>query len=459
MKTFSEAIACMKANGWVFEVTARDHAYAILYTFFRQRKRLKEITDSYFRRHRLEPSVRAHLTAYTREVIRWTGRLDWWLRLALDRPGKRRPLALQVVLRQAVYELFMDPTIPDYAVLDEAVKQARKKVGPYATGLVNAILRKLTQYNPEIPPGSLDTLENRAAWYSFPSWLMHRWEQRYGQEQTVELANYFNHQPPHHVRRNPDRLDEETFFQALEAAQIDGERFSDSDRFYRIIKGGQQLLKHRLFREGAVSFQDRGAGAIVEFLAPQEGELILDVCAAPGTKSVYLAEYAHDRVRVLASDVNPRRVAAAQKDLQRHNLTSLEWSCKDATRDSFPHADAVLIDAPCTGTGIFGRRPDARWRRQPGEIETMADLQLKLLTHMQTFVKPGGRLVYSTCSLEPEENWQVVETFNNLSDRFMIDSAMNYVPLDWTDDSGALSTWPPRHGVDGMFAVRLVTRS
>ncbi len=445
-------------NGWAIEMHARDHAYALLYTFFHRRKRLKEITDAYFRRHALDPALRAHLTAYTREVIRWTGRLDWWIQVALDRPHKRRPLALQVVLRQAVYELFNDPTIPDYAVLDEAVKQARKKVGPYATGLVNAVLRKLTQYEPDIPPGSLDSLENRAAWHSFPAWLFQRWEERYGRERTAELAEYFNHQPPHHLRRNPDRVDEKTFFQAMESAQIQVERFSHSDRFYRIIKGGQRLLSHSLFREGAVSLQDRGAGAIVELLAPQEGELILDVCAAPGTKSAYLAEYAHDRVRILASDVNPRRVATAQKDLQRHHLTSLEWSYKDATRDSFPRAEAILIDAPCTGTGVFGRRPDARWRRQPEEIETMAQLQLKLLTHMQTFVKPGGRLVYSTCSLEPEENWQVIETFNNLSDRFEIDSAMNYVPPEWTDDSGALATWPPRHGVDSMFAVRFIAR-
>jgi 16S rRNA (cytosine967-C5)-methyltransferase len=446
-------------NGWEVDVHARDHAYAILYAFFRQRKRLKEITDSYFKRQTLDATLRAHLTAYTREVIRWSGRLDWWIRVALDRPDRRRPLALQVVLRQAVYELLMDTTIPDYAVLDEAVKQARKKVGSYATGLVNAVLRKLTRYDPDIPPGSLDALDNRAAWYSFPPWLFQRWERRYGQEQTAELANYFNRQPPHNLRRNPDRVDEKPFFQSLKADQIEVERFHNSDRFYRIIKGGQRLLNHSLFHEGAVSFQDRGAGAVVELLAPQEGELILDVCAAPGTKSVYLAELIHDRGRVLASDVNPRRVEAAQNDLQRHCHTSVEWSCKDATQDSFPLADAVLIDAPCTGTGVFGRRPDARWRRQPDEIEEMARFQLKLLTHMQTFVKPGGRLVYSTCSLEPEENWQVVETFNNLNERFEVDSAVNYVPPDLTDDSGALMTWPPRHGIDGMFAVRLFARS
>ena len=440
-------------------MNARDHAYAILYTFFRQRKRLKEITDSYFRRRNLDPALRTHLTAYTREVIRWSGRLDWWIRVALDRPNRRRPLALQVVLRQAVYELYMDATIPDYAVLDEAVKQARKKVGSYAASLVNAVLRKLTQYDPHTPPVSLNTLENRAAWYSFPPWLIRRWEDRYGQDRTAELANYFNHQPPHHLRRNPDRVDEKSLLHVLKGAHIDVERFSDSDRFYRIIKGGQRLLNHSLFKAGAVSLQDRGAGAIVELLAPREGELILDVCAAPGTKSVYLAEYVHDRGRILASDVNPQRVATAQKDMQRHRLTSLEWSCKDATRDSFPLADAILIDAPCTGTGVFGRRPDARWRRQPEDIETMAHLQLKLLTHMQDFVKDGGRLVYSTCSLEPEENWQVVESFNNLNDRFEVDSAVNYVPPPWTDDSGALVTWPPRHGVDGMFAVRLVARS
>jgi len=144
-----------------------------------------------------------------------------------------------------------------------------------------------------------------------------------------------------------------------------------------------------------------------------------------------------------------------KNDLERHGHSNIEWSVKDGTKDDFSPADKILIDVPCTGTGVIGRKPDIRWRRKPEDIKDMAKLQFQILNHMSQFLNPGGTLVYGTCSLEPEENWNVVEHFLKLKSGFQLVAGSSRLPNEWMNEQGCLQTLPHVHGVDGMFAAKL----
>jgi 16S rRNA (cytosine967-C5)-methyltransferase len=434
---------------------AREHSLNILDRFWRTQQRLDAIQETYFRRHRIDPPERRRITVLTREVLRWKGRLDLWLQSASGADPQKWQRRLLLILEIGTYELLMDAQTPAYAAVDRAVALARKRVGNHTTGLVNAILRKITRIDPTKPPVPLSDIRQKAAWYSFPEWLFRRWCDHFGERTAMELCTYFNNPPPLTIRRDITTVADGEFWFMLNQEGIQLERIPGTDRFYWVRCGGNRLRQHPWFAKGKYAFQDRASGAVVEFLNPQPGETILDVCAAPGTKSLYLAELMNDHGRIFASDVVPERVQLGQRDLERHRKQSIIWEQKDATLDTYPEADRILVDAPCTGTGVIGRRPDIKWRRRPEQIPEMAQLQTHILNHVSQYLKPNGVLVYATCTLEPEENWQVVESFLNLNKQFKIDKLPTSHSLPYRTDRASLETMPPRDRVDGMFAVRL----
>ena len=189
-------------------------------------------------------------------------------------------------------------------------------------------------------------------------------------------------------------------------------------------------------------------------LDPQPGETILDVCAAPGTKSTYIVEKMTNEGKLYSSDISHKRIQLS-KDRAKELKIPIEWSVKDARTDNYVKADRILIDAPCTGTGVLGRRPDIRWRRKKDDVDSMAEIQLEIINHMAQFLKKNGVMVYATCSLEREENWNVVESFLKLNNNFTLDSSENFIPKNWMNDQNCLETFPPQDMVDGMFAARL----
>ena len=190
------------------------------------------------------------------------------------------------------------------------------------------------------------------------------------------------------------------------------------------------------------------------FLPNCSEEPIIDCCAAPGTKSSYIIEKMKFKGNVYASDLSKKRGKLGKETAKRLKIP-IQWDYKDASADGFPIADRILIDAPCTGTGVIGRRPDIRWRRKKNDTKSMADIQTAILGHMAQFLKPNGILVYATCSLELEENWNVVESFLKLNNNFTLESGKNFVPSSWLNHQGCLETFPPRDKVDGMFAARI----
>ena len=432
--------------------SVREHVVEIIDKFYNTTLDLKTIQNNHIKRYNLDPSDRNRVIVLSRDILRWKGRLDLYIKEYLTHPINRLQSKLLVILELATYELIFDVKVPDYAAINSAVELAKRKFSKKASGLVNAVLRKINCAEADENPKLLKDSE----WYSYPNWLFDKWSKQFGKTRTYQICDYFNSPVPLTIRRNAGKIDHNRFIQKIEDDGINLSLTDSSDCFYNVESGGSGLLNHPLFKEGYFSFQDRGAGAIVEVLDPQPNEIILDVCSAPGTKTNYIAEIMKNTGKIFASDIDIDRIITAKKDDTRLKNENIIWEQKDAKKDTFTEADRVLVDAPCTGTGVIGRRPDIKWRRTAKHLKRITGLQSSILNHIYQFVKPNGVLVYATCSLEDEENWQVVDAFLKLHDDFKVESIKNSQLTKIVDNKGALKTFPPENKMDGMFAVKMI---
>ena len=305
---------------------------------------------------------------------------------------------IRILLAMTVYQIIFLKKIPDYAAVDAAVKLAHKRFGK-ASGYVNGVLRSILRDKVKLPA---DTLEKLSVRYSIPLWLIRLWENHYGLEKTEQMAKTSNAVLPVYVRRNPRRISEEEFFSD---PQI--ERYSqDMGRFT-----GSSAARHPFYRQGKMSVQDPGSFDIVQFLDVQDGDSVLDVCAAPGTKSFAIAER-DPAGRVDASDIHEHRVALIETDARRLHLKNVQASVRDArSLDDAGLYDRVLCDVPCTGYGVLARKPDIKLKLKSEDLDALLPLQAEILEEASHHMKEDGKLVYSTCTLDRKENEKQVEKF------------------------------------------------
>lgn len=432
--------------------SAREQVVEIIDKFYSTNLDLKTIQTNYFKQYSINSLDRNRIVVLSREILRWKGRLDSIIKNYLNHSIAKLQSQLLVLLELATYELIIDNKVPNYAAINSTVEIVKKKFNKRTAGLVNAVLRKVSADNINKKPDYCKDFE----WYSHPKWLFEKWIMQFGEKRTRQLCDYYNLPVPLTIRRNAYKIDHANFLGKIEAIDIQISSIKNSNCFYNVNSGGTSLLNHLLFLDGYCSFQDRAAGAIVEILDPQPNEIILDVCCAPGTKTNYISELMQNTGKIFASDIDMERVNISKKDEVRSKSNNIVWGVKDAAKESFPMADRVLVDAPCTGTGVIGRRPDIKWRRQPKHLFRIVELQKSILNNVYQFVKPGGILIYATCSLEEEENWQVAEAFLKLHDDFKVLSIDNAELKQFIDEKGALKTFPPKNKMDGMFAVKMI---
>lgn len=429
---------------------ARFHAFKILKKYYNQSDRLDRIRDNYFKHNSLTQQDLSRALVLTNEVVRWESRLDTWIASNLDKPITKLHPSILIILRLGYYEALMDDGIPPHAVVHSWVELTKRVMSKKLSGLVNAVMRKTIDIDPSAQPTHVPISD----WLSYPEWLVDHWNNQFGEEETVALCHYFNKNASTDIRINSWKNNHDDAASAMDTLGIPWEFSPKSKTFIRLSKGLSTILKSEWFHKGMFNIQNRASGAVVDLLDPQPNETILDVCAAPGTKTNYIVEKQKGEGTVVASDMSIKRIKKGE-DRSKALGYPIEWSCKDASTDAFPMADRILVDAPCTGTGVMGRRPDIRWRREKKDIRSMADIQLAILTHMSQFLKPAGVMVYATCSLEVEENWNVVESFLKLNDNFFLESGKDFVPESWLNEQDCLATFPPRDQVDGMFAARI----
>lgn len=402
----------------------------------------------------LDPRDRAWTQELVYGTLRLRGRIDFLLDKLLRDGVDRIDPAILDVLRLGAYQLLEMASVPPYAAVSQSVDMAKQIGAGRLSGLVNGVLQNLQRKGRDIsfPRLDRDPAAHLSTWGSHPRWLVERWIARWGAEDAAALVEADNLRPELYLRPLGLSLDEAR--ERLGEAEIATETVDFAPDSLRVLPPASAV--EALAAIPAV-VQDPAAALVVRYSAVPEGTPVLDLCAAPGGKALGLAERAG---RVAAADLSWRRTGRV-----RENAARVGWGERvggvvaDARRPPFRAAAAVLLDAPCTGTGTFRRHPDGRWRVTPDDLAALAALQAELLEAAAPLVEPNGVLVYSTCSLEREENEERVEAFLSQHPEFALEPEPGAVPAGVLDDAGRLCVLPQRQGVDGAFAARLRRRA
>jgi 16S rRNA (cytosine967-C5)-methyltransferase len=355
------------------------------------------------------------------------------------------------LLRLGAYQLLQMRSVPAYAAIAQTVELAKRRHGLGASKLVNAVLRRLDREREglaaETPSDPIDAL---ALAYSHPRWLVARWVARWGAAETEQLLGANNMEAPLILR--PYHVVREQLEASLESAGVRVEEAPLVGDSIQIVSSISSLTELGAYRQGLFHVQDPASTLVTMYAALAPGATAADVCAAPGGKAIELARTASV---VYASDISPIRLMRVISNARRLELRHIIPYVADARTPALGPVDAVLLDAPCTGTGTFRRHPDARWRLKVSDLAVMAALQRTLLRGAASVVKPGGLLVYSTCSLEPEENDAQVESFLADHPDWTLEPPPEGAVPAAVLDAGRLRVLPQRHRADGAFAARL----
>jgi 16S rRNA (cytosine967-C5)-methyltransferase len=383
-------------------------------------------------------------------MLRKRGWIDHLLAPRIKGGAARLDADLGDLLRLGVHQLFNMGSVPPYAAIAQTVELAKQRHGIGASKLVNAVLRRLDRERetlvPELPS---DPVEALAVEFSHPRWIVARWVARWGADETRALLEANNREAPMIVR--PWGVVREQLEAMLEASGVevsDAPLVDDSMQ----LAPGTVITAVGAFQQGHLFVQDPAATLVTRYAAVAPGARVADLCAAPGGKTVELARTA---AHVTAADVSEGRLARVRETLVRLEIANVTPVVADAREGAIGSFDAVLVDAPCTGTGTFRRHPDARWRLRTSDLAVMAAAQRAVLRGAAASVAPGGLLIYSTCSLEPEENDTQVESFLADHPGWKLEPPPSGAVPDAVLDAGRLRVLPHRHGADGAFAARL----
>lgn len=414
-------------------MSARDLAYAVLKDWKPKGTFAGDRLEELLRKRDVSPQDRRLAIELVFGVIRRQATLDTVIAPHVARPRRDVEAALWTLLRLGAYQLTFLSGMADHAAVNETVELAKRSNKRWG-GFVNAILRKVagsltddvlsTPTADGIPLADgrfrlattklfADPDEDPSAYfadaYSFPQWLAKRWSGRFEADELFALGRHFNAPPRVTLRVNRLKSSVEQMLIELKAAGIKAKAGAHADAIR--LKDAPRVEGLPGFAEGRITVQDETAMHAATLLAPQPGERVLDLCAAPGTKTAHLAELMNDTGEIVAADVSHDRLARVRENIERLGLKSIRIVPIGDDGSGLPAGefDRVLVDAPCSNTGVLGKRPEARWRITAADLSELPAKQSRLLTLALDRVRSGGRVVYSTCSIEPEENEQVVQ--------------------------------------------------
>jgi 16S rRNA (cytosine967-C5)-methyltransferase len=407
----------------------------------------------------LDPRDRALVTELVYGVLRLRGRLDFALSHFCRKPLPKLEPKVLCLLRLGAYQLLMLDRVPARAAVHETVELARREGLERATGFINGILRSIDREGDRLPWPSPDSpLPYMEKVLSLPRWLACRWLKELGRKEAAALAEAFLRPAPFTLRVNTLRMGREEYLERLRGSGHEAVPTLYAPEGVTVTARGEAHLPGAA--EGWFQVQDEASMLIARLLAPRGGERILDACSAPGGKTTHIAALTGNRARILALDLHPGRIQLVEEGARRLGCEGVETRPWDLTAppsflepDSF---DRVLVDAPCSGLGVLRRNPEIRWRRREADLQEMAARQSAILENVAPLVRPGGRLLYSLCTLTPEETDGVTRGFLAAHPEYVPEDLRRESPPGWEelfDDAGALRTYPHRHG--GMDALSI----
>ncbi|MCX5840389.1 MAG: 16S rRNA (cytosine(967)-C(5))-methyltransferase RsmB [Deltaproteobacteria bacterium] len=403
------------------------------------------------------------LTEIVYGTLRKRGRIDGIIARFYNGDRAGMETGVKNILRTAVYQLLFTDRIPPFAIVNEAVKIA--KISHRASsGLVYAILRNIIRRQENItdPDFSKNPAAHISQVHSHPLWLVERWLKQFGPEETLAICRANNDIPPLSVRINRLKTTREPVLAELGQSVFETRKTAFSPDGLILSGGAVPLRETPSYREGHLPIQDEASQLITCLVDPKPGMTVLDACAGAGIKTSHLAERMQNRGRILALDRSGQKLKAQRANMKRLVITIVETSIQDVSEDpddALPGAfDRVLVDVPCSGLGTLRRNPEIKWRIRPADIDDFSSLQKRLIDQAARCLKRGGILVYSTCTLTPEENEAVIRDFLSRSGDFHLENPPDLVPASMVTGEGFFKTRPDLHTTDGFFGAILRRR-
>lgn len=410
------------------------------------------------RRQELSEVDRRFVTELVYGTVKAGETLDWILRRYVNRPIKKIPPMIADILRMGLYQLFFMDKIPASAACNEAVELAKRYGHPGTVKFVNAVLRTAVR-EPEkaaFPTGKGQATAQLALASQHPEWLVRRWIREFGYEEAAALCAFDNRQAMLSLRTNTLKIHREALLAQLQAEGAEVQPSKWAPEGIRCLSHGS-LDRMPSLQQGLFQVQDESSMQVAHVMDPQPGEFIIDTCSAPGGKATHLAALMQNDGRILALDIYEHKLQRVAENAARLGISIIETKLLDARQVGkfYPsQADRVLVDAPCSGLGVLRRKPDARWNKTPQQLAELPALQLEILCSAAQAVRPGGILVYSTCTILREENQSVVEAFLTAQPSFALEDAGGLLPGE-KQEAAMVQLLPQRDGTDGFFIARM----
>jgi 16S rRNA (cytosine967-C5)-methyltransferase len=400
------------------------------------------------------------LTELVYGTIRRQRTLDSLIDQFAKKKSDQQPSDLRLILHLGFYQLRYLSQIPPSAAVNTTVDLAKQNGFSGLSGFVNGLLRQYLRSSETADPLQLPSnpIDRLGILHSFPDWIVQTWVDQFGIEETHRLCEWMNQPPQIDLRVNTLRTTVEQVEAAMKATGIEVSRIPHLPQALRLPSSAGAIQNLPGYQEGWWIVQDSSAQLVGYLVDPQPGDTIVDACAAPGGKTMHLAELMQDQGTIWACDRTPSRLKKLQQNIDRLGLHCIQIKIGDSRNlpEFAGKGDRVLIDAPCSGLGTLNRHADARWRQTPESVQELSQLQQEILTEAVSWVKPGGVIIYATCTLHPSENELVIRKFLQSHPHWIIDRPEENSPVAYfVSEEGWVKVLPYRHKMDGFFMVRL----
>jgi len=394
----------------------------------------------------------------TNGTIRYLKKIDYIAQSFVKAPVHKQKKEILAALRIGLYQLTETSGIPDFAAVSETVALIKDSLTPKDAGFVNAVLRNYSRESVKYPDKNEDPVSYLSVFYSYPEWLVKRWLKRFGMEETELILRAGNVRPTPAFKVMTGRVTPDAVLQKLRTEGIEAEKSKFLPDYIR-CREIASILKSNAFKSGLLNVQDESQGLAVNLLNVPQGETVLDLCSAPGGKSIALADSVGPTGKVLSLDNSSNRLNELKENIKRIGFENIEIIEKDL----FEFAPAgkfgyILLDVPCSGLGTIASRADLRWAKSENDIRKLSELQKRMLRKASTLLDDNGVLVYSTCTTEPEEIEQVVFDFLKANPGFELEDGNTLPIVPFKYEVGIYRSWMHKHGTAGGGFARLTKK-
>lgn len=439
---------------------AREQALLILYKVFQNKSYSNILIKNLGQK--FSALDRAFISEIVYGTIKWRLRIDYIIsQLSSMKLQKISPYIMNI-LRLGIYQIeFMD-RVPHSAAVDECVKLSKKYGSIGASKFVNGVLRNYIRRMETIayPEKEENPVKYLSVYYSYPEWMVSKLMNEFGFDFTEDFLKSGNFVPPVTVRVNCLKTDKKSLMDSLKESGIDvsSGKYMDASLSLKGVPGIEWLKE---YKNGFLTVQDESSMLAVQVLSPKPGDLIMDVCSAPGTKSTYMAELMGNKGTIISGDISEGKLKLVNQNAERLGIDIIKTIVNDASKtmdEYIDKADRVIVDAPCSGLGIMRKKPEIRWNREASDLKAITGLQSAILYASSKYVKPGGILVYSTCTVLREENINIVKDFLKYNCNFMPEDITELIPDKLKRDTcsaGYIELYPNTDNIDGFFIARM----